>query len=387
MKVSEVLSILPEGILEDLALETGVNNYSKKLQGEVLFKLLLHCILTHKENSLRSMESAYESLCFNILQPDAAKNKIRYSSISERLSTIDYSYFEKLFYTCVDLFGKVIGEESATLTRFDSTIVATSGKLLKTGYRTENSSKHLNQLKFTIGFSEIPTSADVYLDLKYASENLALRESILSHHPSNTHSIRCFDRGLTARLAFEEFTDKKIPFITRLNIYSKLDHQSENIIKEPVETKTLIIYSDTWVYLYSEKKGKGKIPFRCIKAEQKNDQQPIWFVSNIPELSAVEITTVYKQRWDIETFFKFLKQELNFSHLINRSENGVKVILYVTLIASILLLVYKKTNKLTGFKIMKQKFVQDLEKLLVIDIVFICGGDTGKANQMLFNSS
>lgn len=81
-------------------------------------------------------------------------------------------------------------------------------------------------------------------------------------------------------------------------------------------------------------------------------------------------------------FFKFLKQELNFSHFINRSENGIEIILYCTLIAAILLLVYKKKNGLSGYKIMKQKFLQELEYELVKEIVIICGGDIEKIKHL-----
>ena len=53
----------------------------------------------------------------------------------------------------------------------------------------------------------------------------------------------------------------------------------------------------------------------------------------------------------------------------NRSENGIKVILYCTMIAAILLLAYKQINGLKGYKIMKQRFVNDLEKSLMKNIV------------------
>jgi IS4 transposase len=98
----------------------------------------------------------------------------------------------------------------------------------------------------------------------------------------------------------------------------------------------------------------------------------------------VDISSFYRRRWDIEVFFKFLKQELNFSHLINRSENGIKVVLYATMIASILLLVYKKENNLKGYKIMKLRFVQDIEKSIVKDIVFMCGGNPDLVEKLIF---
>ena len=92
---------------------------------------------------------------------------------------------------------------------------------------------------------------------------------------------------------------------------------------------------------------------------------------------------IYKQRWEIEVFFKFIKQNLNFSHLLSRNINGVKVVMYMTLITAILLVVYKKLNELKGYKIAKLKFAQELEVLIIKDIVEKCGGDPNKVNTIL----
>lgn len=62
MNIEKVLSLIPSSLLESLAIETKVDYFAKKLQGSVIFKLLLHCILSHKDNSLRTMKSAYESI-------------------------------------------------------------------------------------------------------------------------------------------------------------------------------------------------------------------------------------------------------------------------------------------------------------------------------------
>ena len=182
--------------------------------------------------------------------------------------------------------------------------------------------------------------------------------------------------------------EKKIPFVTRANTNSKIKEVTGNSIIKPIETSTLLIIRDTVVYMFSEGSKIAKHPIRFIKCVQKSTNEQICFVSNIYDLSAESITTLYRQRWDIEVFFKFLKQELNFSHLINRSENGIRVMLYATLIATTLLLVYKKKNNLNGYKIMKLKFVQELEKELVKNFVKMCGGDPKKVDNFLnFNSS
>jgi hypothetical protein len=384
MDVQKILAMLPDELLDDLADQTEVNKYSKKLKGQLVFKLLLHCILSHKDNSLRTMESAYESIAFGLLNANRKKGQVRYSSISERLSSINPGYFEKIYRSCIGTYGKVLSEKAQPLVRFDSTIVALSTKLLKVGYHIKGGdANHVHQLKFTIGLDELPVCAEFYHAQTYSSEDPALRESILKYKPDRGTPIRVFDRGISARKTYDAFTESKIPFISRLKVNSKMETCSHSNIVSQVETDTLTIYSDTAVYLFSEGCRKAKLPVRCIKAKQKDSGEEIVFVSNIFDLTATEITAYYKQRWDIEVFFKFLKQELNFSHLINRSENGIKVMLYATLIAAILLLVYKKKNGLIGYKIMKQRFVQDLEKSLVKSIVEMCGGNPDLIDKLL----
>jgi hypothetical protein len=375
VEVGQLLALLPEDLLSELALETGVNRYSKKLQGELIFKLLLHCILSYKDNSLRTMESAYESMAFKLLNVGLKSEHIRFSSISERLSVIEPAFFEKLYRACVEQYGAILNAPKYNLIRFDSTIVALSGKLLKIGYQLKGGdAENLRQLKFTIGFSDLPVAVHFFTEQIYTSENTALKEAVTSFKPNKGGIITVFDRGITSRKTYDEFTEQGIPFISRIRLKSKRQTVISNSLSGPLQTETLTINSDSWAYLFSTS-GIAKHPLRCIEAVRTLTGEELIFVTNIKELDAADIATLYKCRWDIEVFFKFLKQELNFSHLINRSENGIKVMLYCTMIAAILLLAYKNINGLKGHKIMKQKFINELEKTLLKDFVVLCGGD------------
>jgi len=386
MQAHQILALIPDALLEELALETEVNKYSKKLQGQLLFKLLIHCIVTHKDNSLRKMESAFESIGFSLLHAGQSKKKIRYNSISERLSTIKSSYFEQLYQSCLTIYSPYF-PSNATL-RFDSTIVALSRKILKVGYHIKGGdAENLKQLKFTIGFNGLPVAADFYSEQQYTSENVALRETIIKHACEKYNSVRVFDRGITSRKTHDEMVSKKIPFVSRINHNSKREVVIINKLTEDIETDALIIKQDYVIQLFTQY-GKAAYPLRCIEAIKKQSGDKIHFVTNIYDLDTLTITQLYKQRWDIEVFFKFIKQELNFSHLINRSSNGIQVMLYATLIAAILLLVYKQTNRLSGFKIMKLKFINELEKSVALMFVEMCGGNTQLASKLLnINSS
>jgi len=73
-------------------------------------------------------------------------------------------------------------------------------------------------------------------------------------------------------------------------------------------------------------------------------------------------------------FFSFIKQELNFSHFLSTSENGIKTVLYLILILSMLLLIYKKENRL-GYKTAVRRFRIELDELITKMLIVFAGGD------------
>ena len=69
-----------------------------------------------------------------------------------------------------------------------------------------------------------------------------------------------------------------------------------------------------------------------------------WIATNRYDLTAEEIATVYKLRWNIETFFAWWKRRLRVYHLIARSEYGLMVQILAGLITYLLLAIYCREN-------------------------------------------
>ena len=66
-------------------------------------------------------------------------------------------------------------------------------------------------------------------------------------------------------------------------------------------------------------------PLKLIVARSKDESATeYWFITNDFELRPKEIANAYRRRWDIEVFFRFIKQELNASHLISLNKNGIE---------------------------------------------------------------
>ncbi|MGD1893630.1 MAG: hypothetical protein ACFB15_23930, partial [Cyclobacteriaceae bacterium] len=70
----------------------------------------------------------------------------------------------------------------------------------------------------------------------------------------------------------------------------------------------------------------------------------------------------------------FLKQELNMSHLISLNKNGIQVMLYMILIVAMMVLIYKKANRL-GYKTAKRRLAVEVRNLAIAMIVVRCGGN------------
>jgi hypothetical protein len=100
MRVPELLKLIPEERLAFLADHHKTDHKVKKLPASLLFKLLLYSQFEVKQNSLRVMENIFNSYEFSHLSDKPTTQKIHYSSLSERLSRADATFFEALYTDC-----------------------------------------------------------------------------------------------------------------------------------------------------------------------------------------------------------------------------------------------------------------------------------------------
>jgi hypothetical protein len=382
MNASALLNLIPGKELEFLSAETSVDRQVKKLTGTTMFRLILFSMLNSTKTSLRIMESFYHSATFKALS-GKEYSTTKYNSIRDRITTIKAEYFERIFHLLFDKFSNKLKEKDSLL-RFDSTMVAVSSKLvdwgMKVGYKTNK-----KQLKYTVGMKgSFPCHVEIFKDQKSLSEDKTIPEAILNYQ-YNKEGIIVFDRGVSSRKAFSKFINNDLLFVTRVNTNIVYKELKRNKIIER-KNEGIEIKQDKSILL-KDRDGKWmEAPLRIVKATIPQNKKDIYFLTNIEDLQAEEIAGIYKQRWDIEVLFKFLKQELNLSHLVSRTDNGIRVMVYMTLILAILIIAYKKLNKLTGFKIPKLKFANEIESDIIKEIVILCGGQPSKMKH-LFNDS
>lgn len=381
----ELLSYIPDKLLTRLEEKTKVNWQVKKLTGKTMFKLFVFTLLGTGRASLRVMEDIYNSTQFKIFC-EGGNQKIKHSGIGERMGHIKSDFFQQIFEFLIQEFDSLLQKQKFdgkwNIAKFDSTLVSISSNLIHFGIEGFGKNKgDKKQMKYTIGVKNmLPHEAILFTQQELASEEIALKKAILRSIPEND-TIVIFDRGLQRRKTFADFTNKNILFVTRLKDrvrYKKVKTHKE---VQGRKSKTLKLKQDIIVKLIDETEKFMEQEFRLIIATSLETGEELKFLTNITDINAREITDIYKERWYIEMFFRFLKQELNFKHLISRTHNGVKVMLYMTMIVALLILVYKIKNKTEGYKRTKLRFVLELEMEIIKDIVIACNGDIS-----LFNS-
>ena len=384
MDVSSLLALLPEEVLDDLAAETRADHQVKKLKGALVFKLILFSMLNSQKLSLRIMEDFLLSATFRKFT-HLNNFTTRHSTIRDRISAIEPSYFQKLFDHVFEKYNGILDEKDA-VAKVDSTYVSLSAKLVD--WAMENGTPgRSRQTKFSVVMKgSLPCRVAVYNEQKYISEDLALPGAI-ADMPAVKGSVVTFDRGLQSRKAFDMFTDKNILFVGRsVSPRPRLRQTGSAAVGEKPGTATVTVHTDRTGHLNSKGERWTESVFRLVDATIDASGKPICFVTNIMDMDAYEIAAIYKQRWEIEVFFKFLKQHLNLNHIVSRNENGVRVMVYMTMITAVLLLAYKKLNKIKGYKIAKHRFEIELDNIMVREIVIMCGGDPDKASH-LWNST
>lgn len=87
-----------------------------------------------------------------------------------------------------------------------------------------------------------------------------------------------------------------------------------------------------------------------IQTEEHGQTSPLRLITNLHDVPAATIGLLYRQRWQIELFFRWLKSVTNFTHLINHTRQGLLTELYVTLIGVLLMYLH------TGYRPSKYLF-------------------------------
>ncbi len=376
ISAKEVMKLLDDDRLEALGSLYSVDKLNTKITGEYILKTYLTLILNGRSVSQRGIElaTANNKDLSSLLRSKKEKNKkITHSAISKRLHSMEVGYIQEIYNDLVDTYNVKYGKRQAnTLYKFDSTINNLSGYILRDGIKAGGKASD-SQIKISVGVKHsIPNSVRFCSEQKESSEDVALIRAI-NEAKVDKEDILLFDRGISKACTYEDLNNKDYKFVTRVKVGRKHDIVKSNELTKESDIEGII--SDQIVMLYG-KQGHKPInnELRLIVLKNKAGEG-IWFLTNLFETPAVSIAQMYKRRWDIEVFFKFIKQHLQFKTFVTHNMNGMKIYLLMVLIAAILFIIYKQLNNLTGYKIALLQFILELEKEKIRDLIILSGGN------------
>lgn len=127
------------------------------------------------------------------------------------------------------------------------------------------------------------------------------------------------DRGYNDYKLFMWLTQRGATFVTRIKDNAKTTHLKDDIIEETDN------YRDYGFQCTQEQARKVccDTRFRLVQWYDSNSNRWFEFLSNDFELTATQLADLYRKRWQIELFFKKLKQNLKIKSFIGTSENAV----------------------------------------------------------------
>lgn len=221
--------------------------------------------------------------------------------------------------------------DSTTITLFSNLIFKGVGRHPKTGKKKGGIKVH----------TVIHANEGVPSDIKFTSA--ATNDSFMLK-PASLHAgdIVAMDRAYLDYSKFEELTQRGVIYVTKMKkrlkysiqedvMYQTADGVMEVRLQKVIFTKDLpnkeVITHHTRIITYPDV-AKRKL---------------ISLLTNDMDSDPSEIIAIYHQRWAIETLFKQIKQNFPLKYFYGESANAIKIQIWVTLIANLLLMVMKRS--------------------------------------------
>jgi len=193
-------------------------------------------------------------------------------------------------------------------------------------------------------------------------------------------SIVAVDKGYNDYTWYKQLTDKGIFFVTRLKTNAKY----RTVSRRPVLKSRGLSCDQTIEFTGLQTAKKCPVQLRRIAYRDAETGKRYVFLTNNFTLSAKTIADIYKARWQVELFFKWIKQNLKIKSFVGTGKNAVMTQIWIALCVYLLLAFLKFQSKL-------QKSTQQILRLLQLnlfekrDLMALLRGDPPCDNQPNIN--
>lgn len=322
---NKVFETFPFEKLKQIVISAGCDRYIKKSK---TLKLLYLMIITQLCGFESLHDIALKVICDKQLQKVLNLTSISASTLSRRLRQIDNRVWEQTFSAVKsDLWQRTQkgATDSVRLNVIDaSTITLCLTRYIWADYRKSKSGIKLHQRIMVHNGNTYPSGA-ILTPARQADKTVMDELVILADDVLNV-----FDRGYVDYEKWDDYCERGIRFVSRLK---------SNAIIHVLEEKSMQTghdLSEKIVLLGNPYTNQMTHPVRLIETLDK-DGNKFLIVTNDLELPITEISDIYRLRWQVELFFKWIKQHLIVKKFFGTSPNAVYGQIWIALIVYCLL--------------------------------------------------
>lgn len=325
---SQLIALFPRNRFYRLVIEHKAERYSKGYNSWDHFVAMLFCQLAQAK-SLREICGGL-ACCMGKLRHLGMKDAPKKSTLSYANANRPWKMFQDLFYETLDFCKKATPGKHKfrfknKLLTLDSTTISLCLSLFPWAkFRRTKGAVKLHLLLDHDGY--LPTYA-------YISEGKRHDVTIARKVSLAPGSIVVLDRGYNDYKLFAHWTENQIYFVTRLK-----DNADFIVIAEQDVPQNRNILTDQFI-LFAGYQAQRNCPhvLRRIVVWDKENEKEIVLLTNHFDFGATTISAIYKDRWQIELFFKALKQNLKVKTFVGTSENALYIQIWTALIAMLLI--------------------------------------------------
>jgi hypothetical protein len=145
-------------------------------------------------------------------------------------------------------------------------------------------------------------------------------------------TVLVMDRGYIDYEWFVQLSKQAVYFVTRLK-----DKAAFEVVEDRKVPASRNILKDQIIFFHSQAEPSEEYFFRLVEVWIEEKQESVIFLTNNLEFGATTIAAIYKDRWQVELFFKAIKQNLKIKTFLGTSANAVKTQIWTALIAMLIL--------------------------------------------------
>jgi hypothetical protein len=325
--MSELMHLIPRHRFETLVKNLSGDRYVKRFDCWDQLTVLLNAQASGK-NSLRDIEQSFRVQSGRLYH--LGLPPVKRSTLADANKNRPYEIFEGLFYRilerCKDITPKHRFKFKNDLYTLDATVI----DLCLSSYPWAKFRKAKGALKIHCQLDHGGNIPSFFVVTDAKQHEIRVTRRFFDLLPD---SIYCFDKGYMDFAFFREILEAKSTFVTRAK-----DNLNYQVVGQHTADNKKDVLSDEVIELsgfYSGKDYPDKL--RLVRFYDKETDKIFEFLTNNFDLSPATVARIYKSRWQIETFFKWVKQNLKIKTFLGTSKNAVLTQIWTAMIYYLLL--------------------------------------------------